>query len=1153
MNNSVQGTLSDFIKIQSNWTRSVNVERDAAEWADGSTHYTLTPMTRTILEQAVSGIQDAKGTRTWTITGPYGTGKSAFALALTRFLCLEGPSSGLHMNLKAEDPVLASRLEQVWAQGPRFLPVLVNGRRAPLIPALATGLRRALQSGPHSLKGRRALLTRLDELDPNDAVGLTALYERAAQSAGGILLIIDELGKFLEYVAQRPDRSDVFVLQLLAEAAARSAGTPVLVFGILHHSFLRYGAQLTKAQRDEFSKVQGRFQDIAFNHSHDLMLRLVGKSLQGNSRGATASQIRLQTQVGELAARVIAGRLGLSGVDRDEAVALLTRCAPIHPITALILGPLFRRLAQNERSLFSFLSSHEAFGLREFLQHTSSSVEPTPLYTPDVLCDYVMSALGTALYQDVSGRRWAQIGETLDRLRDGSSLEVRLVKTVGILTAIGDMGNIRPAADVIKLCFAESDAAVEATLRRLVEKKVLVYRSFADAYRLWEGSDLDLEERLNVARSFVDDAKGLDELLTATAPSRPLVARRHSLETGTLRFFEVAYVSYGNWPTMLRAGPTGEADGRLLYVLVDSISQEAELEALLISDECQVDELTVVVPLRVPVALHGAALELERLRWVEVHTPELSGDLVAQRELRSRLHETERILKRELEYAMSSRETELRCLWNRQSHRVQGMRELNQYLSYVYDRVYHKTPVIQNELINRRQLSSAASAARRLLMEGMLERSELPNLGIEGYPPQLSMYFSLLADTGLHRLGPAGAWELAPPAAEHSLAYVWGVWRDFLDGCRQHRRSLAHLWNQLKRPPLGLRDGVIPVLILAMLRERRAEVGIYESNTFVPDLTVPHLERFIRNPEKFEIRYCPIDGFRLEVFSELSRVLGGRAERSLVPLVRALIRNVAKLPPYAQKTTAVSAKAQAVRAALLSAKEPDVLLFKDLPQALGYASLLDENVQADAVAPFVQDLVGAIRDLNAAYRLLLEKLFSLLVWALELPVGQQAALGELKRRVAVLRNGSVDLRLKGFIDHLEPPAVLELFDSWIESLGSFVASRPPSSWGDSDLTRFEAELAVLSRKLKHLEDVAFQLGQFADVGDVDAVRFGLTAPSGEEVHKVVFLAEIEHLSIPDLETELDSVFQDFQILTEEGQLAALVLLARRRLLRKASS
>jgi hypothetical protein len=90
-----------------------------------------------------------------------------------------------------------------------------------------------------------------------------AFLDRSSNGADGLLLVIDELGKFLEYGASHPDQGDVFVLQGLAEAAAR-AERPFLVLPVLHQSLGRYAEHVSPRRRAEWAKVQGRFEDIAF-------------------------------------------------------------------------------------------------------------------------------------------------------------------------------------------------------------------------------------------------------------------------------------------------------------------------------------------------------------------------------------------------------------------------------------------------------------------------------------------------------------------------------------------------------------------------------------------------------------------------------------------------------------------------------------------------------------------------------------------------------------------------------------------------------------------------------------------------------------------------------------------------------------------------
>lgn len=56
---------------------------------------------------------------------------------------------------------------------------------------------------------------------------------------------------------------------------------------------------------------------------------------------------------------------------------------------------------------------------------------------------------------------------------------------------------------------------------------------------------------------------------------------------------------------------------------------------------------------------------------------------------------------------------------------------LQDQLSAACDEVFSKSPHILNELINRRQLSSAAAKARRNLIERMFSHRSEPDLGLE--------------------------------------------------------------------------------------------------------------------------------------------------------------------------------------------------------------------------------------------------------------------------------------------------------------------------------------------------------------------------------------------------------------------------------------
>jgi hypothetical protein len=122
----------------------------------------------------------------------------------------------------------------------------------------------------------------------------------------------------------------------------------------------------------------------------------------------------------------------------------------------------------------------------------------------------------------------------------------------------------------------------------------------------------------------------------------------------------------------------------------------------------------------------------------------------------------------------------------------------------------------------------------------------------------------------------------------------------------------------------------------------------YENGAFLPEITVDAFERLVRNPSSFELRRYRIQGVRRDVYIELARLFGRPAPdkgESLLSVVKPLFRFLRRLPQYCQTTKRLSTRTLGVRAALMHAKEPDQLLFHELPVACaGWSHSLREKL-----------------------------------------------------------------------------------------------------------------------------------------------------------------------------------------------------------------
>ena len=557
--------------------------------------------------------------------------------------------------------------------------------------------------------------------------------------------------------------------------------------------------------------------------------------------------------------------------DKAKLARMLAATLPLHPVTALLLGPLFRsQLSQNERSLFAFLASSEPGAFQDFLEAPVQAKDAVETYRPDRLFNYLASAFGERLYR-AGGRQWAQIDAALSRLpRDAEELDARIVKTVGLLGLLGDAAGLPASERVLQIALGDESPAsrkrVAESLERLRSASVLVFRRFKNSYQIWDGSDLDLEQRVRQALGEIDARTQVLRLLNRAVPPRPLVARRHLFETGTLRYFEVRYgdetVLDGEW-----AAQDSVADG-IAWILVPTGEGAArELKTRL---NMQATWLGLVGGSEKPVVIgvmseagqvRAAAAELAALEWVQAHTPELTSDPIARKELSGRVLEAEQMLRQEMSGLVTG-DREAAWYHNGSVLAAVNGRQLSSQLSEICAAVYEKAPRVLNELLNRSQLSSAAAAARRELLIAMIEKRGEKQLGIEGYPPELSMYRSVLEEHGLHR-EVDGRWRYQEPkrASRGSLTPAIRAIHEWL-GRDGTRHSVRRLYDMLGRPPYGIKEGLLPVILLWVLLRREAEIALYEEGAFVPALTGPVIERFLRAPDKFEIQRFEIAGAR---------------------------------------------------------------------------------------------------------------------------------------------------------------------------------------------------------------------------------------------------------------------------------------------------
>jgi len=1117
--------LSQLVTVRGRFHRSVHLPRDWSGPRDLS-EYFATPALLAMAEQMLEELSRPHGARAWTLTGTYGTGKSAFALFLTDLFSVERPAHPA-----------GRKLRQCHLRGRRALrPLLLQAERAPLLPAILDTL--ASSGAADRTVARQAQQLRRAKTAATGAAVAELLTLAATRAPGGIALIVDELGKYLEYASAKGHREDVFVLQQLAEAAARSE-SPFLFVTILHTGFADYIAEGAGARRAEWQKVQGRFRDIPFALPSEQLLELVGRALESkldSDEGIGRAYKRRFDRI--LRTPVLRKEFG-KGAFRES----LRACLPLHPAAALILWPLFRsKIAQNERSLFAFLSGHEPHSFQDFLRRQSASPRNAPLYGLPELYDYVSSALGMAAFTGRDSRRWTLVGHSLDRLSaEAPPLAGDLIKCIGLLSKYGESSGLRPSEETLRAALDASDRAdFDAALNLLKRESIVVFNRHSGAFGLWEGSDVDLDAAFEAARG-ERSGEALHQRLERAAKLRPLVARAHYIRTGTLRFFEPRLSAADDDSVTAAMREPTQADGIVLF-LVDDKPVPPE-RARDVSRMNAAGGAVLVAAPRAGSELGEALDELECWERVRDNVAELEGDPVARQEVAARIDTARAHFESAAGAALGLPGHVLEpgaSIWflrGRVRH-PKHPRELQSLLSKICERVFCEAPPLHNELINRHNLSSAAAGARRKLLEYMVCNAHLKNLGIEGYPPEYSIYQSLLAAGGFHAKGTGANFRLRGLShTESPWKPVWSAIEDFLKKARRERRSLSELIAQLQAPPFGLRAGPLPVLITVVLQVKGEEVALYEDGVFIPEVGIETLERMARRPETFDIRSYHLAPRERRVIEALASQFRAKKQgaHGLLAIVKDLVRMAADLPPWTQRTRHLGDRARAARDLLLSATDPRTLLLEDLPCALEVDLNADKGTQN-----FAKALRAAVRELTRAFPNLLDDVEEHMREALGLKQRGLALQRALQKRARPLLGYASDPQLKVLLNEAARDAGLNGRD-WREAVARAVAGgKPPSHWRDEELDAFAPRLRALVVELDTLSELAASAG-----GDAAAtvVSIGVLEPGAGDRRTVIACSPAEQTPVAALAEKLRQTALQSG-LAPRSQLMALALAAR---------
>ena len=1107
--------LNERVRIARRFLRSIRIDADLGE-ARALDGFICPQSSADVLQTMARHVsENRQGAFTW--TGPYGSGKSSLVVALSALL---NGNAGLQ---KQAAKVFGRQLTQTMrkslptgTKGWRVLPIV--GRRDIPVNVIGGAVKDA------------GLVARLPRGGWNERNLISALTEAAAskpKTHGGLILFIDEMGKFLEAAAQ--DGSDIYVLQELAEAASRSNGR-LIIIGVLHQAFEEYAHRLSHEMRDEWAKIQGRFIDLVVDTAGEEQIDLISRAIESDHQPKKPGE--LATAIADLVRR---GRSG----DAGQLASMLENCWPLHPVVASFLGPISRRrFGQNQRSIFGFLNSSEPHGFQDYLHNSDGKA----MYGPDQLWDYLRANLEPSILASPDGHRWALATEALERCESigGDVLEIRLLKAIAVIDLFKERSGLVANLELLCSCFSDvSPQKIKSALSQLGKRSFTIFKKFNEGHAIYAGSDFDIDKALRAALDEIDDVDF--DLLKTLASLQPVLAKRHYHETGTMRWFDVNIVSVNEIVDYAEHyKPKNGAIGQFLLAIpadgeheehAQNLCQKAARHSDTENSQWDIvvgisDQSGAIIPL---------ARELFALDSVSNNHPELAGDPVARREVSARLADLQALLEMELHKAFDN------ALWFRKNFKRQYMRQadLNGIASELADRRFNQCPHLHNELLNRHKPSGSAIAAQNSLLRNMVLNEGQKRLGIKGYPAEGGLFASILESTGLYQETDNGWRFISLEAGSHDSRCLAPMWQKALGHIQENEGrtiAISELFDIWRQPPFGIKDGLMPILAVAFVLSQREKLAVYREGIFRAKFDDVDVEYLAKDAECIQLRWMDLSDISRRLLSGMVDIVRDiDSENKLVHLepidvARGLVAIFDQLPVWTKRTMRLSANATRVRDLFKRAKDPNKFLFDDIPETLGKDNGVVNEEGLHRVIGSVRD---GLEELVHAYPSMLHRLRDLMLAELQVPNVSRQSVAELRDRAENIKQLAGDFRLDAFIGRLSQ---FDGSDESFEGVASLAANKPPRDWVDPDLDQSTIEIADLAQKFIRAETFARVKGR-PEKRQSMAVVIGMDGspmPYLEEFD----VADTDRKSIDDLIGHVSAVLE-----TADGNSRSVILAA----------
>lgn len=695
-------------------------------------------------------------------------------------------------------------------------------------------------------------LTSGSEFNPLQGADVIKLYNNVIKDLrgygyNGIFLVYDEFGKFLEgSIDTRTTANDLKLLQELAERSNRSDLEEQLHLLLISHKGIdNYVSNLTKEKTDNWKAIEGRFEKVSIQNTEAEIYELIAQVLKkdeekyGRFYEANKDNFDRLEKIFNFKGQDVSRGGAFTSVLKSLNEDVVKKCYPIHPYSLLMLPKISELVAQNERSIFTFLAANDKNTVVDYIK---KSKDEFPIIEPDTIYDYFESAFFAQPHGSLIREQWQITSSAIIKVNafDKSELAIKILKTLALIYIINEFETLPPSKDLLAEIYLSKYSSIEiANAFNLISRlELLIELEYKPHVRIRNSSQNNLDQLIE------------DEIARVSKDFNPKLILQDAMKTEYFypaeyndtfeitRFFKFMFIEYEEFMLVKDVNKYIDninSDGVILAILLkDDFEKKEVLGRIESFNEKRMfansennknirDRVVYILP-KVPKLITEklkkyAAIEnleaknkaddllLEELHYIKTDLIQLINKYIEKQYFKSELQESEYYYE------------------GKYQRQVKSRRSLSALLSHVCQNVYSQTPKIINENINRNGISSQMAGARFRIVTNVLESHLKPNLGLIGNQ-DISVMRSIYVVPGIIKDLDVPNIDLVNCDSE--FKNLFKIIEKHLVGTYGKVVEFSELYDCLTHAKygIGLKRGVIPFYIAAVLREYKDSIVI---------------------------------------------------------------------------------------------------------------------------------------------------------------------------------------------------------------------------------------------------------------------------------------------------------------------------------------